>query len=235
MAYCVHCGVKLGDGEKRCPLCQTPVYDPAEPQRPAAPRAYPVRMPEQEIRKSKRFLLTLASLMLLAPAGRCLVIDWLVNSAFTWSVYAAGALILIFITVAVPVLVTRFRAYISVAAAFACLNGYLFLAERRSQSGSWFFPIVLPSLTLAALLILGIILLYRSGRLNVLTTVASSFAASALECVAVEWFINLSRGAGQGFIWSPFVLAPCLFLSFSLFFINGNRAVREEVRRRVHF
>ena len=38
-----------------------------------------------------------------------------------------------------------------------------------------------------------------------------------------------------GFVWSPFVLAPCLFIALSLFFINGNRSVREEVRRRVHF
>ena len=75
MAYCVHCGVKLGAGEKRCPLCQTPVYDPTEPEKPAAPKPYPVRTPEQELKRSKRFLLTLSALMLLAPAGLCFVID----------------------------------------------------------------------------------------------------------------------------------------------------------------
>ena len=26
--YCVNCGVKLGDAEKRCPLCQTIVFHP---------------------------------------------------------------------------------------------------------------------------------------------------------------------------------------------------------------
>ena len=41
MAYCVHCGVKLGAGEKRCPLCQTPVYDPAEPEKPEPKAAEP--------------------------------------------------------------------------------------------------------------------------------------------------------------------------------------------------
>ena len=62
MAYCVHCGVKLGEGEKRCPLCQTPVYDPAEPHPAPAPKPYPVRTPEQELKRSKRFLLTLSAL-----------------------------------------------------------------------------------------------------------------------------------------------------------------------------
>ena len=50
MSYCVHCGVKLGEGEKRCPLCKTAVYDPAEPAPAFQPRAYPVRTPEQEIK-----------------------------------------------------------------------------------------------------------------------------------------------------------------------------------------
>ena len=64
---------------------------------------------------------------------------------------------------------------------------------------------------------------------------AASFAAVAVECVFIEWLISLSRGQAGSFFWSPYVLAPCLFISIALFFINCNRAVREEVRRLVHF
>ena len=35
--YCVNCGVKLADTEKRCPLCQTEVYHPDIPRREAEP------------------------------------------------------------------------------------------------------------------------------------------------------------------------------------------------------
>ena len=234
MAYCVHCGVKLGDSEKRCPLCQTPVFDPAQPQR-AAPPPYPVRTPEQELKRSKRYLLTLSALMLLAPAALCLIIDFLVSGGITWSGYASGALIMLFIAVAVPLSVNKHQVYFAIGSTFVCLNGYLLLVEHLSQSGPWFFSIALPALTLAAVMIIVITRLYRDDRLNKLTFLAAFLAAIPLECLFIEWLCNLSWGRGPTFVWSPFVLAPCLFLSLALFFINGNRAVREEVRRRVHF
>ena len=235
MAYCVHCGVKLADSEKRCPLCQTPVYDPSEPVRPAVPKPYPVRTPEQELKRSKRFLLSRAALMLLAPAGLCFVIDLLITGKITWSGYASGALIMLFLSAAVPLAVSKYQAYFAIGAPFLCLNGYLFLVERLSDSGRWFFPIALPALALGAAIITLIMALWRRGRLNLLTLIALSFAGAALECLAIEWFHAMANQMTGGFVWSPFVLAPCLFISLSLFFINGNRSVREEVRRRVHF
>ncbi len=81
----------------------------------------------------------------------------------------------------------------------------------------------------------GIILMYRRQTLNKLTVIAASFAAVAVECVAIEWLIAAANGMSGVFIWSPFVLAPCIFISLALFFVNYNRAVREEVRRWVHF
>ena len=236
MSYCVHCGVKLGEGEKQCPLCFTPVIDPSAPQeRRAVPRAYPVRTPEQELKRSKRFFFALFSVMLIAPALICLVIDLLLGGGVTWSGYASSALVLLFISVAVPLSVPRHQAYFATGAAFFCLNAYLFLVEHLSDSGRWFFPIALPSLTLAALMATVIILFYRNGRLNKLTFTATLMMAAAMECVAIEWLRKMSLGLKDGLTWSPFVLAPCLFISFSLFFINSNRAIREEVRRRVHF
>lgn len=235
MAYCVHCGVKLGDSEKRCPLCQTPVYDPAEPERPSAPKPYPVRTPEQELKRSKRFLLTLSALMLLAPAGLCFVIDLLITGGITWSGYASGALIMLFVSVAVPLAVPKYQVYFAIGTSFLCLNGYLFLVERLSGSGRWFFPIALPALALAAVIITLITMLWRRGWLNKLTLLGLAFAGIALECLAIEWLHAAALEKTGGFVWSPFVLAPCLFISLSLFFINGNRSVREEVRRRVHF
>ena len=235
MSYCVHCGVKLGEGEKRCPLCLTPVFDPAEPRQPAAPRTYPVRTPEQELKKNKHFLLIISGLMLAMPALLCLIIDLLITGSVTWSGYASSALILLFAAVTVPLAVEKHQVYATVGMGFLCLNTYLFLVEQLSNSGSWFFPIALPAISLCALLMTIIILMYRRDILNRLTLIAASFAAIAIECVAIEWLINAANGRYGDFIWSPFVLAPSAFISLALFFINYNRAVREEVRRRVHF
>ena len=236
MAYCVHCGVRLEEGARRCPLCQTPVHDPsAGPQEKPAERAYPVHTPEQALKKNKLYLLNWAVLLLLLPALLCLVLDCLTGVGISWGMSAAGALILLFISVAVPLLVSRHRVYWSLLASFLSLNGYLFLAERVSASGGWFFPIVLPSITLGTVMLLAVIVLYRRDHLNKLTLLAALLAAVAAQCLGIEGLQALAKGSGVHLVWSPYVLAPCVFISLVRLFIDANRAVREEVRRRVHF
>ena len=43
MSYCVHCGVELGAAAQKCPLCGTPVYDPASPPDEGAEPFFPTR------------------------------------------------------------------------------------------------------------------------------------------------------------------------------------------------
>lgn len=234
MAYCVHCGVKLGDSEKRCPLCNTLVLDPWAPHDPSIPRAYPVRTPEQELKRSKHFFLWLAALMLLCPALLCLMID-LMQGGLTWSLYPSSALSLLFLAVIVPILVPKYRLYVALAACFTSLSVYLYLVQIFSKTSDWFFPIVLPSLALTMGFIILVIFLYRHGRLNKLTLLAALFGAVSLDCLAIECFCSLGTQGTIAFHWSPYAAAPCFFISLALFFINGNRSVREEVRRRVHF
>ena len=41
MSYCVHCGVELDPTAAVCPLCATPVRDPARPVDTVSPRPFP--------------------------------------------------------------------------------------------------------------------------------------------------------------------------------------------------
>lgn len=235
MSYCVHCGVKLGTGETRCPLCQTPVIDPAAPADPAAPRAYPVRTPEQELKRNRKYLLSLLAILLLIPALLCLVTDLLSSQGLSWSIYAAGALGLLFLTAAAPLLFRKHRALLSILAAFLSLNAYLFMAQQVSGSRGWYVPIVLPALALATGMTGLLIALYQRDRLNKLTLLAACLFAVAVQCLAVEWLCARAAGPEIRFMWSPYAVGPCVFVSLLLFFINGSRPIREEVRRRVHF
>ena len=88
MAYCVHCGVKLGAGEKRCPLCHTVSIDPHESKTDAPQPLYPIHTPQQLMTRSKRYFLILFGILLLVPALLCLVIDLLIGGGITWSIYA---------------------------------------------------------------------------------------------------------------------------------------------------
>ena len=234
MAYCVHCGVKLADSEKRCPLCGTVSIDPAEPVKDT-PRPYPLRTEDQELHRSRRFFITLAAMLLLMPAALLFIIDLLLGDGITWSAYAVSSLLALFCGVSVPFLVRRHRTYVSLAADFCILSAYLWFVEWFSDTENWFFPIVLPALALATVLLAAIIMLCRRGKLNKLTLPAVIFLAVPIECVAVEELCSLSLYGALTFLWSPFVVAPCAFMALTFLIINGNRALREEVRRRLHF
>lgn len=235
MAYCVHCGVKLSESEKKCPLCNTTVIDPAQPFDPAVPRAYPIRTPEQQIKRNKRFLLLLFALLFLAPALLCLMVDLLPGSGISWSIYPSGALALFFVAASIPVLFPRGWDLASLGADFIALNGYLFLVERETDSGVWFFPIVFPSLLMGAVLLLLICIARRCRWLNKLSGLAAVILAIGAECLGIEIVLSLHGLGHAAFFWSPYVAGPCVFIALVLFFINGNRTVREEVRRRAHF
>lgn len=235
MAYCVHCGVKLHEGEKRCPLCGTVSIDPNAQEAPAPQRTYPVRTPEQDLKRGKQFFLALEALLLLVPAGLCSLIDLLTGGGIHWSIYTLATLVSIFLVAAVPVLVPRYRTYSTVGVGFVVLSGYLLFIEHFSGTSGWCLPVVIPSLGLATAMLLLILALWRGGRLNKVTLLGAGFAAVAVECMAVEWLLSRSLTGRTTFVWSPYAVAPCLFIAVVLFFINGNRSIREEVRRRLHF
>ena len=103
MSYCVHCGVELAPSEARCPLCQTPVVDPAAPYDPTLPREFPIRSREQRLEINPLTTLSLAAVLLAVPALICLLIDLLANGRLIWSLYPIGAFGMIFLGIIPPV------------------------------------------------------------------------------------------------------------------------------------
>ncbi|MDY3278937.1 MAG: DUF6320 domain-containing protein [Eubacteriales bacterium] len=235
MAYCVHCGVKLHEGEKRCPLCGTVSIDPNEQPASDPGRTYPVRTPEQDLKRGKQFFLVLEAVLLLVPAGLCCLIDLLTGGGIHWSIYTLATLVSLFLVSAVPVLVPKYRTYSTIGIGFVVLSGYLLFIEHISGTSGWCLPVVIPSLALAAAMLTVILALWRGGRLNKVTLLGAGFAAVAVECLAIEWLLSRSLTGRMALAWSPYAVAPCLFIAVVLFFINGNRSIREEVRRRLHF
>lgn len=232
MAYCVHCGVKLAESETKCPLCGTPVCDPSAPESEPAPKPYPVRSLEQTLLLNRRYAVTLLSLLLLVPAGLCLLIDAL-SGPLTWSIYPAGTLFLIWIAVAVPLSLRRHRTYLTLLITGAALGGYLYLLERLS-GGSWFLPIVLPSLGLALALLCLSAWLILNKRVRLLRLLAIVFLQIALLCFAIE-LLCVHVGVSARIGWSPFVIMPCLFVALLLYVISRSGPLSTELKRRFHF
>jgi len=194
-----------------------------------------MRTPEQEIKLNKKFLAVLCALLLLLPGLLCLMVDLLTGTGLSWSIYPSGALLLLFAASLIPIYLPRHRVYTSLGLDFLFLSAFFFMVERVSHSGSWFFPIVFPSLALATVMLAHLIIFYRKEKLNKLTLPAASILAIGIECMFIESIHCLALGHPVSFHWAVYVAAPCIFLCLALFFINSSRAVREELKRRLHY
>lgn len=233
MAYCVHCGVKLGEGERACPLCGTEARDPAAPVDEAAPRRFPVRATEQTLKVSRRYAISLLSLLLLVPAGACLLID-LIGGGISWSLYPAGVLVLTWIAVSMPLLIRRHRLYSTILITGVTLAGYLYLVEQVTGTQGWFLSVVLPALALGIAMVCLTVWVVRGRRLRILRLTGLLLLESGLLCMAIELLLMLNGKTGA-LTWSPFVLVPCAFLALVLYVISRNAALSTELKRRFHF
>jgi len=53
MSYCVNCGVELDASATKCPLCDTPVYNPKAPEPSTQPSPFPKEKGQVEVVKRK--------------------------------------------------------------------------------------------------------------------------------------------------------------------------------------
>ena len=51
MSYCVNCGVELDASATKCPLCDTPVYNPKAPEPSTQPSPFPKEKGQVEVVK----------------------------------------------------------------------------------------------------------------------------------------------------------------------------------------
>ena len=88
--YCIQCGVKLADTEKRCPLCGTVPFHPDIPREKGTPLYPPDRYPRQQV--SRKGVLGVVTILLMIPMLITLICDLGINARITWSGYVIGAL-----------------------------------------------------------------------------------------------------------------------------------------------
>ena len=89
MSYCVNCGVELEKSLQQCPLCNTPVVNPRELKSAYTMPPFPRDKGnvEEANRKDVAIFITI---VLIATAIGCGVLNWLVYSKTLWSIPVIG-------------------------------------------------------------------------------------------------------------------------------------------------
>ena len=121
--YCISCGVKLADSERKCPLCGLEVYHPRLP-RAVGENMYPVNQyPEQTVSPWGIRMLVLVCFLL--PLLTVLLCDLPIHGRITWSGYVIGALVLLYVVAVLPWWFQKPNPVIFVPVDFAAVGVYL--------------------------------------------------------------------------------------------------------------
>ncbi len=199
--YCVKCGVKLPDGAKACPLCNTPVlyFEDANPE-PSYSDRYPA-----ERRHGKYVLLALITALMLAAGLVCLILCLRTFGAATWSGYVLLGLALAWIVLILPLWFRRWHPFIFLSVDIAAICGFLVYVCGVS-GGHWFLPFAFPVTLLLGALLLAAVALFRRVRRGRLRLTAALIIAAGLCCMLIELFEHITFGTKM-FLWSLYCVS----------------------------
>lgn len=230
MAYCVNCGVELGESEKACPLCNTKVCHPKyHPNPGAAP--YPRHKSISDQRVSRSGIILIITLIFLLPTSIVAMADVSINYKITWSGYALGAFALLYIALVPPLASKKQRPVFFIVLDAVCLGLYLLYIEKIT-GGIWFSSLalyIIAGITTAVAILLS---LARRKKLLGLRLFAFSLFSAALLPVLIEWRINAAFGL-RGFLsWSLYPFIVNIILGAICLVINKNEPLKEKLARK---
>ncbi len=229
--YCVRCGVKLADSERKCPLCNTvvchPDFEPSE-QSPLYPSE---KMPRPGA--GRRALGGAVIFLFFIPMLVCFFADLRIDGKLEWSGYVIGALLVAYVAFALPYWFRRPNPVIFVPCAFLAVGLYLLYIDLATDGG-WFLSFAFPLVGGIAVIISAVVtLIYylRRGRLYIL---GGAFIALGAFMPLVEFLMQ--RTFFLPLIgWSIYPLVVLASFGGLLIYFAINSAAREMIERKLFF
>ena len=227
--YCISCGVKLADSERKCPLCGLEVYHPRLP-RAAGENMYPVNQyPEQTV--SPWGIRMLVLVFFLLPLLTVLLCDLPIHGRITWSGYVIGALVLLYVVAVLPWWFQKPNPVIFVPVDFAAVGVYL-LYINFAVDGNWFLSFALPVTGFWALVVTAVVTLQRYVRRGRLFVYGGAVAAIGAFFPIIELLLYITFDP-IGFLgWSFYPMGGLILFGGFLIFLGICRPAREMMERK---
>lgn len=226
--YCVNCGVKLADSEKRCPLCNTAVYHP-DIERPNTPPPYPTKgtMPEKVNPIGMLFVITF---LFLQPILITLFCDIQLNMKITWSAYAVGGILLAYIIIVLPYWFKKPNPVIFTPIDFAgCALMVAYINYARGED--WFLSFALPVIGYFAAIVCTDITLCKYVKKGYLYIFGGTAIAFAGLFVLIEILVGITFKESIKIIWSPYPAVASILLGLMLIIIAICKPFKESLRK----
>ena len=228
--YCIQCGVKLADSERKCPLCGTVPYHP-EISRQAVEPMYPnTGIPSTQI---NRFVLPVIFTGLFALAMFITVLsDMQLNDRISWSGYAAGGIAVGYVVWVLPMWFRKANPVIFIPCIFVAAALYILYIDIATQGG-WFLSFGLPVTGFFGLWLTAQAALLRylkRGHLFVLGG-ASILLGGFMPVMELLIWQTFQRPRFVGWSWHP--MAVLVILGGILIFLGISRPARETMEKKL--
>jgi hypothetical protein len=209
MAICNKCGVDLGEGNEKCPLCE-----------PSDQRKGRVASAADLFRLSRienaRHLYEITMLLLVSGVIITLAIDAVFVRGMSWSLFTTISIgyLIVFIS---SLYLLRRRKYMAITSATAATLAFLWLADYLSGNSGWFRTLAGPLAIAAGLLTATVLFLNSLSRYRGLNLLASILLALAIFVLLTEYLTDRLLTGTCNPQWSV-VTAASLFI-IAMFFI----------------
>lgn len=227
--YCIKCGVELADSERKCPICGTVPYHP-ELKRNITPPTYPnYSEPKKKIsRTSVMFIVTILFAIVSIQIALC---DFVITGRITWSVFASGGLILLYIAAILPLWFRRPNPVIFVPCDFAAAGIYVAVINLLTN-GDWFISLALPAIGILGIIVTTVVVLRRYVRGGFFFVYGGAVIACGIYVCLIELFIHITFDVGKFFAWSFFPLTGSVLVGLAMIVIGICRPIREALEKK---
>lgn len=221
--YCVKCGVELKDSEKICPLCLTPVFHPDIKQE-EVDRPYPEfrRVTRKSVRTAIMLIVTVCFILV---GLMITMIDFNTTGGISWSGYVVGALVITYVSFALPEWFRHPNPAIFTPIAFASIILYLLYIDLTVQGG-WFLSLAFPIAGIAGIIVTTVVTLLHYVKRGQLFIIGGALIATGVYVSLIELFISITFESISFVGWSGFPLAAFFILGMMLIIIGICKPLR---------
>lgn len=212
MSICKHCGIDLGEGNDKCPLCE-----------PSDSGKKSVVSPADLFRvsriESSRHLYEIFMLILVSGAIITIAIDAVFGKGMSWSLVTTTCIGYLIAMVS-GIYLLRGKPYLVITATSLATIIFLWLIDHFTGHHGWSRTVGCPMALSGALLTAAVIFLNSLSRYRGLNLLATILAALAVFTVIVEYLIDrllLSVFTPQ---WSVVTAASLLIIAMIFIFIH---------------
>lgn len=212
MAICKNCGVDLGEGNEKCPLCE-PSEDTAESM------ASPADLFRLSRIQNARHLYEITMLLLVSGVIITTAIDAAFGKGMGWSLLTTTCLGYLIALVS-GFWFLRKRPYYVILATTAFTLLFLSFIDLLTGETEWFFPMAAPLVISGAVLSTAVIYFNSFSRYRGLNLLATILVAVALFVLITEYLTDRLSSAGFTPSWSLVAAASLVIIAMIFIFIH---------------